>query len=185
MKVIKIKSIICTALLLLFCAWSAFAITETIHFSAVIPEDHGIIFPDNVLRLDHLFFSMDNVLIDEEETTDVGMDLSNSFIVDIIYYGNLSSDYEVTLSANASSGWLSGDNPLEYIPINISFREFLGENGIKSTVVDSDDSLDISVPASGPIRGQKVGEMIVSWESGLVLQPGMYDMELNLSLRSR
>ena len=32
---------------------------------------------------------------------------------------------------------------------------------------------------------EKVAEMIILWESGLELQPGYYDMDLNLSLWSK
>lgn len=173
-------------LMLVFCIGNATALTETIQFSASVPEDHGVVFPEDALRMDHILFSIDGVLVEKDGNADVIFDGIHSYVaVDIIFYGNLSTDYEVTLAADSDSGWISKEDPDDYIPINVYFNEFYGEDGIHSEVNDSYDAVDISVPVSGPRRGQKVAEMIISWESGLELQPGYYDMDLNLSLWSR
>ena len=174
------------SLLGLFAVGNAMAMTETLQFNATIPEDHGIVYPSNALRMDHLLFRINDVLVEKDGIAEVTFDWIHNFItVDIVYYGNLSTDYDVILVADSNSGWISKDDPADYIPISVYFNEYQGENGIKSSIGDSPESIDIYVPASGPRRGQKVAEMIVYWEPGLALQPGYYDMDLNLSLWSR
>ena len=160
--------------------------TEVIHFATVIPEDFGVVYPDNALRMDHLLFRIGDVLVDEEGIAEAVFDWIHNFIVvDVIYYGNLSEDYEVTLTSDSNSGWISKNDSSDYIPINVYFNEFRGEDGIRSITGDSPESVDITVPAYGPRRGQKVAEMVIAWEPGLSLEPGYYDMDLNLSLWSR
>lgn len=189
MRRIGIKYIL-AAIVFIFCIGNVAAITgsmtESIQFNATIPEDHGIIFPDDALRMDHLFFRIGDVLVDKEGNVDVVFDwIHNYLVVDVIYYGNLSTDYEVTLAADSNSGWISKEDPFDYVPIDVYFNEYHGDDGIESSVEDSHTSVDVSVPVAGPRRGQKVAEMIIAWDSGLELKPGYYDMDLNLSLWSK
>lgn len=179
---------VCSASSTLFGQINTFG-SSSLYFSAVVPEDYGVVFPSDVLFLDSLCFEyMENgisgQLVNAEGEINIdylhGM---NTFSVNLLYYGNLSHDYNVELVVGDSTGWIGEDN--SYIPVDIKFGEYTGNNGIESrTTTVAGDSLNIKVPAVGPRRGEKVGNIIFSWENDMDLQPGIYKLDVNFVLRS-
>ena len=158
--------------------------TETVYFRAEIPEDHGVVFPENAMRLDKLVFELENGDLVTGEAIS-GMVLSSEdpvLEIDLLYYGNSAEPYSVSLSTQ-SAGWVSDDNTTFSIPVAVSFKEFFGNDGIYSNSTE-DGRVDIHVPAAGARRGEKVAAMFISWETPLDTVPGDYSMELNLGLES-
>ena len=173
-----------------FCAFdTTYSTSSSLYFRAEIPEDYGVIFPQDALLLDSLCFEIvgtdsDGDLIRSDGNVNAqiehGMDI---FSLDLLYYGNKAEDYSVILESSNFSEWNDGNsNP---VPVEISFEGFVGEKGIVSTVQSADSSeLYIFVPATGPRRGEKVGTINVKWEGPMDLEPGNYVLVVDLQLRS-
>ena len=153
-------------------------------FRAVVPEDYGVVFPKEAIKLDKLVFELPN----GDLVAEVGIDSfvlevgALSLPINILYYGNSEKDYTVTISAD-SDGWIEGDKGDVYVPVDLSFENYYGASGITAEE-NIDGSLTLNVPATGARHGDKVGTLILSWEYPINLIPGEYEMNLNLSLRS-
>lgn len=180
------KFLIVLSLLIVSCsALLADERIQTVSFRAIVPDDYGVSFPHEALRLDRLTFQLPNgVLISEDMDLDafvlnVG---TNSLALDMLYYGNLEDDYTVVIDAD-SEGWLIGPDEENTVPVSLSFDPYVGEYGIRSEL-NTDGSITITVPATGARHANKVGTLILTWEYPLNLIPGDYNMELNLSLRN-
>ena len=159
--------------------------THTVSFRAVVPDDYGVSFPREAIRLDRLVFQLPagNLISYETSFDEVVIGVGeNTLALDILYYGNLEEDYSVVISAD-SEGWMIGQDGENSVPVTLSFDEYLGPDGIKSEV-NIDGSVTITVPAIGARLADKVGTLILTWENPLNLIPGEYAMELDLSLRS-
>lgn len=177
-------------LFILICSLAFADDTKSLRFSAIVPEDFGIVYPEDALRLENLVFELvlerdEGNLISKNGIPEVEINgLENQFQVNLLYYGNSANEYNVTIAVDSNSGWVSRNNQGLMIPINVDFPEWVGNYGI-SAVSREYGSLDITVPPSGPKHAEKVGEMIISWESLSDWRPGDYDFVLTLSLRSR
>ena len=157
---------------------------RTVTFSTTIPDDYGVVFPSDALRLDRFFFEMpdgDLVAIEGISSPIIASDTS-SLLLDILYYGNLPKDYNVVLEAN-TTGWVYSVDGTTTIPVSISIPDYIGEKGISAEEDQNGNSL-ISVPAVGARRGDKVGTLVIRWEYPQELLPGYYSMDIDLNLRS-
>ena len=158
---------------------------QTVSFKAVVPEDYGVVFPQDALRVDKLVFQLPNGdLVSYKSDLDVFFISvgERSIVLDILFYGNLENDYEVTIDAG-SHGMMIGPEEENRVPVSLSFEEYAGSDGIESTL-NIDGSVSITVPAMGARHAEKVGSLVLSWEYPLELMPGEYTMELDLSLRN-
>ena len=181
------KLVLIIYVLISFCSSFIFAedSVHTVSFRAVVPDDYGVAFPGDAVRLDRLMFQLPNGDLISYETgldefvLEVGED---TISLDIIYYGNLEEDYQVVIDAD-SVGWLIGQDGDNRVPVSISFDDYMGIDGIESEI-NIDGSITITVPAVGARHAHKVGSLILTWEYPLSLIPGNYTMELDLSIRS-
>lgn len=161
----------------------------SIYFTAEIPEDWGINYPEDALRLDDIFFEIkgtdkDGSLVGKDGDVEVvffgGHD---SIELDLLYYGNKSETYTFEITSPESGNWR--DSEVSALDVDVSFAPYAGNNGIESRNPLSDaSSLIVEVPPTGPRRGEKCGTLIVSWKSDMDLAPGSYDLRVDLVMRS-
>lgn len=157
---------------------------ETVSFRANVPEDYGVAFPDEALRLDKIVFELPNgSLVTTQGLEDLDLEVGeDSITLTLLFYGNTEEDYNIVLDVN-SNGWIIS-NEGGAIPVAISFSDFYGVDGIIAEE-NIDGSISLSVPAVGARQGDKVGELLLSWEAPLDMLPGSYLLELDISIRSR
>ena len=180
-----------TIMIVLLMPFFLFAVGRTdasLYFTAEVPEDWGILYPEDALRLDSLFFEIRGT---EEDGSLVGKDGSiktvflgghDSVTLDILYYGKKSETYRFEITALESDDWQSGGEPID---VDVSFLPYVGNDGIISTTPYSDgSSLIVEIPATGPRRGEKCGSVVVAWTSDMDIAPGAYDMSVDLVMRS-
>ena len=156
---------------------------ETISFRARVPEDYGVSFPDNAARLDKFVFELESGrLVTAEGLEEIELEVGGTSIpIDVLFYGNTEEDYSVEINVD-STGWIIS-NEGQAIPVTLSFSDYLGEDGIEAKV-NVDGSVTLLIPSVGVRNGDKVTELLISWESPLSLRPGYYILELGLTLRS-
>ena len=173
------------SLLILLMPLMIFADSQRLDFVLSIDEDYGIFIPEDALKLDRFVFEVTSESGEAEllrfSSIDVGS-LStegNSTTLTMRYYGNLSRDYEVTITPEEGLGWSSGDT---FIPINVSFEESLDkpEDIIVNTL--SDGSVSIFIPANRSRSSVAVVDLILSWSGMPELTPGEVETSLLLEL---
>lgn len=177
-------------ILILFCTVLSFSVvyavenTQAVSFRAVVPEDYGVVFPEEAFRVDKLVFEtnngdlmpgigLENIVLEEGQTM---------IPIDILFYGNTENPYRVEIAAS-TDGWLLSKDGTESIPVSLAFSDYLGSDGIVSSVND-DGTLTLTVPAVGARHGDKAGELAIYWESLPNIRPGEYDMNIDFALRS-
>ena len=160
----------------------------SLYFTAEVPEDWGVSYPDEALRLDDIFFEIkgteaDGSLVGREgNIRTVFLGGHDSVTLDLLYYGNKSDTYKFEVSVLESGDWQSDD---EQIDVNVSFLPYVGNDGIISTSPYSDrSSLVVEIPPTGPRRGEKCGSIVVEWTSDMDIAPGAYDLRVDLVMRS-
>ena len=158
--------------------------TQAVSFRAVVPEDYGVVVPKDAFKVDKLVFEtsngdlmpgigLENIILEEGQTM---------IPIDILFYGNTENPYRVEIAAS-TDGWLLSKDGTESIPVSLAFSDYLGSDGIVSSVND-DGTLTLTVPAIGARHGDKAGELAIYWESLPNIMPGEYDMNIDFALRS-
>ena len=155
--------------------------TNSLLVKAEIPEDFGIEFPENVIHMDRMYFSLtgeaDSLLSSEyldAGTIQLGM---NEYRIMLLYYGNQSENYNFTLRADAGDGWVDAFGNI--IPITVRLEDATVTDDI--TVAESDiGSVDVSIPAKGPRWGEHAVDIVLEWSGSPNPEPGTYTVELDL-----
>lgn len=179
------KVFVITICLICILSQTLFAESQNLNFVLSIEEDYGIVIPDDVLRLDRFVFEyVDNSGASHllrESTFDVGSLLidENETVITLLYYGNLSSDYEVVISGDMGEGWNIGD---AILPVNISFLE--AEDKPQDIVVRETryGEASILVPATASRSSVPVVDLVLSWSGEEGLLPGSYNANFTLEL---
>lgn len=161
--------------------------SASLYFSTVVPEDWGVPYPENALRLDDLVFEVvgteaDGDLIERNGLYDLPFEEGeNSLTLDLLYYGNKAEIYRFELVAPENIGWLGDSSSFD---VDIEFVEWVGNDGIVSRCPYEDrSSLVVEIPPTGSRYGDKVGSIIISW-SERDIKPGEYELRVDLSIRS-
>lgn len=188
------RLIIFTFVLFILCAGCAMAAdeiemkTESLVVNAEVPEDYGIVFPQDALHMDRIYFSLqtdraDDYLISEKTLIDLGdMEIGlNESSLTLIYYGNQIDNYTFTIEADAGIGWY--DEKGNNMPIEIKMEDPDTEDDIYVTEI-SNAAVSVTVPPAGPRRGDPVADVALSWELGLDLEPGVYSALLTLRMNT-
>lgn len=164
---------------------------DILEFTAVIPEDYGIIVPDDALLFDK--FALEAKPRDKDSasyliTTDVislgELDINEqNYSFSLIYYGNLSHDYKVRINIDPGYGWYRKYNRKDYfIPIKIDLNEAYGiENDI--TLEENGEGVAIlNIPATGPRQAVPIMDVKMEWNNSPDFVPGVYTAYLGMSL---
>ena len=172
---------------------------DVLDFTAYVPEDFGVVFPEDVLMLDGFVFEniieledlegfeswQGRSLISKDEISLGSMqENGNSFSFRMLYYGNKEDDYDAYLVMDIGSGLKLERRGISYhIPVIVSMEP-------------SDDRPDdvlchslgtneayIHIPASGPRRGIPVVDVELMWDGDADLLAGSYSAQLRIELR--
>lgn len=149
--------------------------------TAMVPEDSGVEFPENVIHMDRLYFSFDGTresLLSSDKldagTIEIGI---NEYRLSLLYYGNQMEDYKFALEVDAGSGWVDGKG--NTIPIFARITDSTVTDDI--TVTESDTgSVSVLIPAKGPRRGENTADIILEWSGSPNLEPGTYTVDLDV-----
>ncbi len=183
-----------TFVLFILCAGCAMAAdeiemkTESLVVNAEVPEDYGIVFPQDALHMDRIYFSLqtdraDDYLISEKTLIDLGdMEIGlNEFSLTLIYYGNQIDNYTFTIEADAGIGWY--DENGNTLPIEIKLTDSETDDDIYVAEI-SNSLVTVFVPSAGPRRGEPVADVFLSWNPGLDPEPGEYSALLTLRMNT-
>lgn len=179
------KKLLCLILILLFALATLSADSQNLDFLLTIEEDYGINIPENVIRLDRFVFEVTDesgvAHLMSNSSFDAGsLQLDqNSAVITLRYYGNLSSDYEVSISGDIGEGWNIGE---KILPITIEFLE--AEDKPEDIVVRETryGEVGIKVPATGARDSVPVVDLVLTWGGEEGLLPGDYHAEMHLEL---
>ena len=154
-----------------------------------LPDDYGINFPARALRLDHFFVAVSTGADEYSLVADSGFNAvaewnsRGELRFTLLYYGNLSEDYIVRISADPVLdfvGFFDGEPAV--IPSQVSI-EANAETADEVEVIRIDDSVvDVFISANGARRGEPVADVVINWETREDTHPGIYSAELVLSL---
>lgn len=158
-----------------------------INMELIVPEDYGVFIPENVLRLDRLIFATeiaDNEYRLLERNVDVFTSLvdEDGFTVTLIYYGNLSTPYTVTLDASSAGFAMRQGDRL--IPIDLAFRSPDTPSDQIVTDFVSGGEITFTVLPGGPVTGEAAAVLDVSWPKQANLVPGIYEAVIDIRLTS-
>ena len=161
---------------------------DTLVVNAVVPEDYGIVFPQDALHMDRLYFAVriddtDDYLV-RTEVLDAGI-LSpddNELRISLLYYGNQIGDYSFVLEAEAETDWMDDDG--NTLPLQVSLDENTDAEDDIDTVSIADSELAVSVPPVGPRRGDPVADIVLTWNESWDAVPGGYSAQLSLRMKS-
>ncbi len=183
-----IRKILIFILLILIPSSLIFADTETIQLGLELEDDFGIIFPNEAMRLDHFVIAIGDRttgynIVTKSMAENIRISERSSITFTLLYYGNLTNDYEVRLSSSPELNWM-GENNGETVSIPISVDIYESEDCFDTaSVTKIDDSVvDIFIEATGPVRGEPVADITLSWESPLTLMPGIYSTDFSMTL---
>ena len=160
----------------------------------MIPEDYGIEFPSG-LHLDRLYFAIENSSGDLEILSESDVYLGQAYSMDgvvtiaLLYYGNLSEPYSVSIVVDSGDGFKLNDPALGTftIPINPSFSipESTEETLSGRIFLNSNENrAELIVNPVGPINGEQVVDILLNWTGGRDLLPGSYLAEISMALVS-
>lgn len=179
------KKLFCLILIFFLTLSALFSDSQNLDFLLTIEEDYGINIPENVIRLDRFVFEV----TEESGVTHLMSNSSfdagslhldqNSAVITLRYYGNLSSDYEVSISGDIGEGWNIGD---KILPVTIEFVE--ADDKPEDIIVQETryGEVGIKVPATGARDSVPVVDLVLTWGGEEGLMPGDYHAEMHLEL---
>lgn len=185
------KKKIMIILILLLLATSLFAqLSETFIFTAQVPDDYGIYIPKDAVKIDRIVFELSDkgkneIVTNRNITTDFIEVGGNSISLKLLYYGNLSEEYKVKLITDVGNGWILSDNQGQvFIPMKVDFN--ISEDPNSDIEMDkiSENGIILTVPPSGPKRGEEIASIDLLWDGSLDLRSGRYTALLNLALEA-
>ena len=153
-----------------------------------VPENYGIVFPEG-LRIDSLVMSLKGRQEETMKLLDDGSyhigsfaDYPDGLDLELLYYGNFSSPYDVFLSVSASEDGWEGLTASETIPVTVAFNapDAVPE-GVDLDFHD-ESTVRLTVDRIGPQRGLEVLDMKILWNDSLSIVPGAYATDLNIEL---
>ena len=165
-------------LVLNLCLYSA---NESLNIGFSIPDDYGVIFPEEALRLDRFVFEIETPFNTHQLVQDNNIDLGylsqwneKGLLILLRYYGNLSYEYSVRLSVGRPVVWNGpeGGN----VPVDVDIKSATTDPAV--WVAESDEFVDISVVPSGLMLGVPVAEISLDWDFGSNPIPGDYSTTL-------
>lgn len=165
--------------------------SQELILETVVPENYGIHVPDEAISLDQFLFEFSTEVGTSELLTDSHFSVGsfedvNMQTFTLIYYGNLSNEYNVEIRAGSSKGFVNQDlDNVVSIPVQIKYSE--PEDKPADIEITDDEEYgvcSIVIPPAGPRRGVDVVNLDISWDSQRDLYPGSYEMTLNIELLS-
>lgn len=162
---------------------------ETLVIETIVPENYGIHTPDDAIELGQFVFSFEtdaeigNLLTEQRLKIDNIEEVKEQCFT-LLYYGNLSQDYNVQISIDTGLGFNSV-NSASYIPVEVRFEE--PEEKPNDIIVIKDEEYSkasVIIPPTGPRRGVETLDMIFSWSDVADAMPGRYEMDINIELVS-
>lgn len=145
--------------------------------NASVPEDYGVYFPRNAYHLDHIYFEMETELVSTSgivtEFSTGGMEMT------LLYYGNQEETNTVIFALPDELWWFAGNQALVAVDAVIEDADLdddiiVTENGPRSVL--------ITVPATGPRRGEEVAKIRFSWDLSPDLSPASLEFPLDMYL---
>lgn len=181
------KSILFFLSVLILSVSTLMAESQNLEFSLSIEEDYGIQIPDDVIRLDRFVFEYTDEAGASHLMSSSAFDAGslqldqNSAVITLRYYGNLSSDYEVSISGDVAEGWHIGD---KILPITIEFLESDDKPEDITVREIRYGEVGIKVPATGSRESVPVVDLVLTWGGEEGLMPGEYETSMRLELSS-
>lgn len=181
------------AILILAISFSVFASdnTQSLVLETFVPENYGINVPDEALKLDQFVFEFESESGIGEILTDSRFSIGNfenSYMQEftLLYYGNLSQDYSVRISADTGEGFiLQSAESEDSIPVLVKFEE--PDDKPEDIVVVCDEEYaraSVFIPSGKQRRGVEALDMVVLWTDAMDLLPGKYDLTVDIELLS-
>ena len=165
--------------------------SESLILETVVPENYGIHTPDDAVELGQFLFQFETEPGTSELLTDSRIVIDNieqKYFEELtlLYYGNLSEEYNVEISIDTGSGFISSNHDNGVIPVSVSFSE-ADDKGEGITIIKDEEysKANIIVPPTGPRRGEETLTITLSWQDVRDVIPGRYEMELYIGLLSR
>lgn len=151
--------------------------TSVLKVNAVVPEDYGISFPRDSYHMDRIYLEVDSSLVSSSGLTATFED--GSLDMTLLYYGNQSDDYSFTFSFPDEIWWLSNSTAL--VPIDVKIEDAILDDDI--TVVSTGNrSVFVTIPATGPRRGEQVVKVTFSWTLSPDLSPAILELPLDMHM---
>ena len=157
------------------------ATSKELTVTAVIPEDSGVEFPENVIHMDRMYFSFDGTkeaLLSTNQldagTLNIGM---NEYRISLLYYGNQTKDYAFSLEVDTGEGWRDGNG--NSIPIAARVVDASVSDDISVTESDT-GSANVLIPPNGPRRGENAADIVLEWSGSPNSEPGTYTVDLDI-----
>lgn len=167
-----------------------------VNFSADIPEDFGVNFPDHAKRLDRLVFAVDVDIdtesaesgsgvsyIHEDGLIDIGdITVNDGVSFSLLYYGNLSQPYDVVVSIDKGAGFVSMEDGISRLPMEVFMSApETPSDYVKVRRID-DENIQLTVEPAGIMQGLRVLDIDVGWQEGFEALPGRYMADLEFEL---
>lgn len=165
--------------------------SQELILETIVPENYGIYVPDEAISLDQFLFEFSTEAGTSELLTDSHFSIGSFEDVSmqsftLLYYGNLSSDYNVIVKAGTRNGFVNNNaGDAISIPVDINYSE--PENKPEDIKIIDDEEYGICsilIPPAGPRRGVEVVDLNISWGSQRDVIPGNYELALNIELLS-
>ena len=157
--------------------------------SATVPEDFGIAFPPGVIKLDRFVFEFgfeaDETRLLDEWMLPIGEieAATGSRNLSLLYYGNSSSVYDVTLNFSISDMTLKDSDNGISIPLGMEFSTNpYVDDDIEVYAEQDVDSIRVIIPPAGERIGVPVVDMRFYWDISDGIMPGDYEAELRIEL---
>ena len=151
--------------------------STVLNVNATVAEDHGIIFPENVYHMDHIYFEIDSTLVSNKGIT---IDYERgSMDMSLLYYGNQSTEQNFVFSLPLEMWWLNGNK--EVVKIDAAFSDASYEDDI-TVAMNGVRSVVVTIPPTGPRRGEKILNINFSWSLSPDLKPATLTFPLDLQL---
>ena len=184
------KKFLLIAFVSIFSLVSLWAVgNESMTLNAIVPEDFGVEFPPEAVRLDRFVFEIDSEN-EQHQLLDSWMfpigiveDNFGYREITLLYYGNSSKAYDVILSFNMGDMTLNGEPFGDSIPFWMEFERSEDADDDIQVFEDQDsDSVRVYIPSAGERLAVPVVDIRFYWDiSGSVL-PGEYAAELSIEL---
>lgn len=162
---------------------------KALNINVTVPEDWGVNMPDDAVNLDHLVLELnletESASLIENGDLYLGSleNLSKETTINFLYYGNLSSDYNVRIKKESVKKFSSENSPYE-MDFTTSFESAdLYDDNVEVSILNSDEVI-LRIMPSGPVNGKQVLKMILDIEDAPFLYPGEYSATILLEMEN-
>lgn len=189
MRGTMMRKVFCMIAILVSVCFGLYADDTKMDLNLELPEDYGITFPINGVRLDHFYVSVLNsageyaLLTEADYDTVAALNSRGELQFTLLYYGNQSKPYTVRISTNPTVDFVGTfDGEMLSIPAKVILTANEdAEDDVEIVSVD-DSVMDVLIPSTGARRAEPVADVKILWETREDTRPGAYSSEVVLNL---